>query len=108
MACSPGIRGKWQRHRGRARRRGLVTEIPFEDFEALSQISECRACGVEIVFGVCNQPNAWTLDRLNVEHGYVEGNVAVLCLRCNRAKGRLSADDLHRLARFVEDPTVDY
>lgn len=101
-------RTKWHRHRERAKRRGLETEIPFEDFEALSQITECRACSRELTFGVCNQPGAWSLDRLDASKGYVAGNISVLCLRCNRAKGRLTADELFALARFVEDPTIDY
>jgi hypothetical protein len=42
-----------------------------------------------------------TLDRLNSQWGYVPGNIAVISLAANRAKGAMRAEELERIAQWM-------
>jgi len=42
-----------------------------------------------------------SLDRLDPERGYVEGNIVIICFRCNRIKNSGTADDHERIADFM-------
>jgi len=43
-----------------------------------------------------------TLDRLNNAWGYVPGNIAVISYRANKLKGDATADELRRIAEWME------
>lgn len=43
-----------------------------------------------------------TLDRLNCEQGYVQGNVVLACRAANLARGAASADDMHVLVEMIK------
>ena len=47
-------------------------------------------------------PNSYTLDRRVPELGYVKGNVFVMSLEANRAKGALTLPQLKRLIDYIE------
>ncbi len=65
----------------------------------------CECCGVAfrvavLVDGVkCDQSPS--LDRFVPALGYVEGNVALLCWRCNNLKRDASAEELERVVRWM-------
>lgn len=62
----------------------------------------CPALGLRLQHGVKKMQDASpTLDRLNGEWGYVPGNIAVLSSAANRAKGKLTADELGRIAAWM-------
>lgn len=42
-----------------------------------------------------------TLDRLNNAWGYTPGNIAVISMAANRAKGNLRAADLEKIAKWM-------
>lgn len=46
--------------------------------------------------------NSPTLDRLNSDWGYIPGNLAVMSYRANRAKGALSAEELAKIAVWMQ------
>lgn len=43
-----------------------------------------------------------TLDRLNCERGYVQGNVALACRAANLARGNASTDDMRVLVEMIK------
>lgn len=66
----------------------------------------CDCCGAEMsvepkgkIGPALNSP---TLDRINPKGGYVRGNVALICWRCNRLKSDATAAELHRIAYWME------
>lgn len=87
--------------------RGHEWRIPDENFDALVT-GECVYCGASRT--LFRKPNKQVnggfyytgIDRVDNNKGYVLGNVVSCCWDCNRAKGKLSADDfqswINRLA----------
>jgi hypothetical protein len=46
-------------------------------------------------------PSSPTLDRLNNNWGYEKGNIAVISMAANTAKGALSASDLAKVVKWM-------
>ena len=64
----------------------------------------CACCGRELDYqrrGKCASPASPSLDRVNVAMGYVSGNVAVVCHRCNVLKGDASAEEHEMIAAYI-------
>lgn len=66
----------------------------------------CDCCGGEMLVGPKPQMgpalNSPTLDRINTHLGYVRGNVALICWRCNRLKSDASSDELRMIANWMD------
>lgn len=81
--------------------RARKAEIPFDLTEAsVPEIPDsCNCCGN--VFGPdpLSRP---TLDKVVPSKGYIVGNVAWICWRCNRLKDNSTLDDLRNLVSYVE------
>lgn len=64
--------------------------------------NRCPALGLVLKHGVKKMQDASpTLDRKNDEWGYVPGNIAVISAAANRAKGKLTAEELGRIAAWM-------
>jgi hypothetical protein len=87
----------------RARRLNLPFTVTVEDIRSIwPQDGICPALGIPLQSGEGKAQDASpTLDRLNDEWGYEPGNIAVISLAANRAKGRLSAAQLENLAAWM-------
>ena len=60
----------------------------------------CPCCGVEYVVGAkSGRAVSPSMDRVYGARGYRKGNVRVICMRCNRRKGEMSAAELLALAQ---------
>lgn len=118
-------RRKWERDPYRARARilyhGMWTRsrrwsLPF-DKSALGVDSvtswlirqpRCECCGEDFALvpeGRAKSDRSPSIDRLVPPLGYVPGNVALLCWRCNNLKRDASSDELRRIADWMDART---
>lgn len=87
----------WENACARARRAGLpLDEI---DWRTLGVPGSCECCGVKLVVG--GGADSPSLDRVVPVEGYVYGNLAWLCKRCNSIKSDATADELERVANWL-------
>lgn len=87
--------------RTRARRSGRPCNLTTP----LSIPGHCECCEREIVSGVGKggaSESSPSYDCLDASLGYVEGNVRVICLRCNRIKNDGTADDHRTIAQYID------
>lgn len=74
--------------------------------QRLSDNPFCECCEKEldINFKQNNKFNdsSPSMDRVNPLKGYTEENVAILCWRCNKHKQDSTAEELRRLANFID------
>ncbi len=73
---------KWKSYQKRAEKRKIEFTVSDETFFHVIH-TQCYICGKN---GVRNELG---IDRINNEHGYIEGNIAACCWECNKAKGNL-------------------
>ncbi len=89
--------------RGRARKRGLRFD---DDVLVLARVPplRCPCCDVELDYriGVGQSPRTPSLDRTVSSDGYVIGNVAIICMRCNAIKNDGSAEEHRRIADYID------
>lgn len=94
-----------------ARMRADQDGVPHDDSisrATLQAIMEsqpsCACCGVELLIeqGHGRQPNSPSIDRVVPDRGYVIGNVAVICWRCNKIKSDLMPNELRQFVAYVE------
>jgi len=99
-------RGRWAAEvlrgaRKRAAKLGLEFDIRPEDLE-LPDV--CPALGVPIIYDAPEpRANRPSLDRTDNSIGYVRGNVRVISFRANQIKNDATADELRRVAMYVDD-----
>ena len=72
----------------------------------LSAQSNCECCGnpLDISFKADRKFNesSPSIDRVDPTKGYVKGNIAILCWRCNRIKQDATPQELRRIAVFMD------
>ena len=66
----------------------------------LAQGKECALTGVKLTLEI-NHPLCLSLDQIDPEKGYVEGNVQWLAWCVNRAKGDLTTSNFHSMCEAV-------
>lgn len=87
----------------RATKEGIAFSITTEHFDVPSN---CPICDVEmrvatgIRGGASYSP---TLDKRIPHLGYVPGNVAVICKKCNSLKGDATSEHLRKIADWIEN-----
>lgn len=81
----------WLGARRRVRARGYEFNITPEDIQVTAR---CPIC--------CQAMLSPSLDRIENTKGYVRGNVAVICLRCNRLKNHGTAAEHRRIADWMD------
>jgi len=94
--------------RARAIKAGHSFVISYEEFVEIISCGCCHYCNVPLTwsdFGVGQRDSSSKLDRKDNDRGYVSGNIATCCWRCNQAKGnRFSyAEWLRMTAHFRID-----
>lgn len=117
---NPGIRKKYyaaydsQRNprsnllrasKDRARQNGIPHDITIED---IIIPENCPICGVSVAPCAGSRGGSSTspsLDKLIPLKGYVKGNVAVICKKCNSMKGDASVELLNRMINYIIERT---
>lgn len=85
----------------RAARKGLVFDLVIDDIMPLP--THCPVFGTELSVGNGQQdPNAYSLDRIDNSKGYVADNVRVISYLANRLKNDGTADQHRRIADWME------
>jgi 5-methylcytosine-specific restriction endonuclease McrA len=99
---------RFRKIRRRAQAQHLPLGFSLEGFVAWyeAQPRVCCYCGIEeelLPLWVGKRWKKLTVDRVQPSEGYVPGNVALACMRCNRAKGDLlTGDQMREIAvRFL-------
>jgi hypothetical protein len=87
-----------------AKKRATANNIPFNITpEDIIVPPVCPVFGTEFKIGSGSiDPRAPSLDRIFPEKGYVKGNIAVISHRANTLKGNASAEEIHKLASWLE------
>lgn len=93
------IKGRYSRNRRSAKRRNLIFNLTFKDFESII-MQPCTYCGKPSIEGV--QLNG--IDRVDSSKGYIKSNCSSCCTMCNRMKLDHVLEDfkrqLHRMSFF--------
>jgi len=89
--------------------------VPFERkyftlrriFNLLKEHPTCECCGtlLELQAKLRTAPNYLAIDKIVPARGYVEGNVAALCMKCNRLKNNATHEELRQIADWLESRT---
>jgi len=93
--------------RARARRHGTPIDPDLVRPDHIYRLLKrgCPVCGVEfdVTLGesASNVRRRASLDRLIPKLGYVSGNVAIICQRCNSIKNDASLEELERVATWL-------
>lgn len=97
----------WVRHRQGASRRGIPFSLTPSYIYAMMRAHNfhCELSGIQLDRRPLAQgtPNPWapSIDRIVGQHGYVKGNVRVVCVAANLGMNRFGYDVLLRLAHGV-------
>lgn len=98
-------RSLWRSAKWRARSGGVPFTISVDDIKAVwPKSGTCPVFGVRLLRGQDGGSTADspTLDRINNNWGYEIGNIAVISMKANRAKGEHSASDIMKLAKWMK------
>lgn len=91
--------------RSSARKRALPLKIDFEisvDYIVSISPKICPVMGCEIKYGGGEKSNfSASIDRINPDKGYIEGNVQVICLLANLMKSSASIEQMKSFAAWV-------
>jgi hypothetical protein len=85
----------WLRHR-------VVDEGVTPEFLRSIDVRTCPVTGVELTHGT-GEPSDWSVDRLNNDGAYAQGNLAVISALANKAKGRKTFEEVVHLAQADQD-----
>lgn len=93
----------WESAKTRAEEKMVLFMIAVEDVQAVwPKDNRCPVFGSVLVSGKgFSHDGSPTLDRINPEWGYEPGNIAVISLKANRAKGGLTADELDAIVQWM-------
>lgn len=101
ISTSGGGNSKRQREAGRAwEPMNLTVEFLRELYDM--QDGKCAYFNVVLLLDGGMGLRSITLDRLDCERGYVQGNVVLACRAANLARGNASTDDMHVLVEMIK------
>ena len=90
-----------RRASARAKRKGLEFNLTIEDITPLP--TNCPVFGQVLTRGNGQQdPNAFSLDRIDNNKGYVKGNVVVISYLANRLKNDGTAEQHQRISDWMK------
>ncbi len=101
-SLTPSFTRKIQQIKNSAKSRGLEFDLSGKYLEQIwnKQNGECYYSGEEMTY-ISGYPNTFSVDRIDSEKGYIEGNI-VLCLsHINTFKGDMSKKEFLRLCKMV-------
>ncbi len=105
-------------YRAQALRTGMATRakafnLPFDSeiltnkylMELIEKNPACPCCKKEIDYGYKfdnkKKNNCPSIDRIDNKKGYVIGNIALICWRCNNLKRDATADELQKIVDWM-------
>ena len=94
----------WRDARARAKRKGQEFTITQSDL-VMPQTCPCCNGKIQMRTGKPKQgptPHSPSIDRLDSSLGYVPGNVAIICWRCNELKRNATPDELRKILSWIE------
>jgi hypothetical protein len=87
--------------KSRSKKKGWI----FDDslLESLTQnpITVCACCGSTLDYSTKNRNLAPSIDRVDNNQGYIQGNVSIICFGCNTLKSNASPTKLGELAKYI-------
>lgn len=81
--------------------RNIPFMLSFSEYKRLLKTKKCYYTGVELTFGK-NQPNSFTIDRIDADRGYVPGNCVACSNIINQKKKDLSLSDMRCIFRKIK------
>lgn len=94
---------KWLQLRQNALRRGRVVQPEVTpDFIRAIDHPICPVTGDKMTHGLMTDTD-WSVDRVNNNGAYAEGNLVVMCTRANRAKADKTFEEVSHIASTVTD-----
>ena len=87
-----------------ARKRGAVVTINQDYLMALYDQQEglCALSGVRMTWSTGKtEPTSISMDRIDGDKGYVDGNVRLVCMAVNAFRGIMNDENLLKMARAV-------
>jgi hypothetical protein len=89
--------------RARARANKIGQEFNIDESDIVIP-AVCPILGIELKLADGRmEPGSPSLDRIDNSKGYIKGNVAVISNRANRIKSNCTADDLRRIAEWIDE-----
>jgi len=86
--------------KSRAKKNGIPFDLTPEYLESI-WTDICPVFGIELVVGSGAKSDAsYSLDRIDPDKGYVQGNVVVVSFKANRMKNNGTLDDIAALYEF--------
>jgi len=107
------ITAQWQRDnpfrhrcnkaRQRAKHRGLDFDIDSGYIKTLwdKQQGKCYYSGIDITIDGSDPDTNLTIDRIDNDQGYVQGNIALACMAVNTMKNKHSVTSFHEFCRRI-------
>lgn len=89
-----------------AKRDGHSFEITYENFLAIKEdcCHYCRSLLTWAEYGTRKNGQAYNVDRMNNDQGYIVGNVVSCCKKCNHAKGnRFTYDEWYGMTAYFRN-----
>lgn len=80
----------------RAKKKNLSCTISIDDFD-IPETCPILGITLDFNFGSGGKDNSPTLDRINNDLGYIEGNVQVISAKANRMKSNGTPEDIKKL-----------
>ena len=105
-------RGVVRSIRQRARERNITIDLGFITATKMVELYEshpnCECCKCALDYETFCDRNSRphdipSIDRIDPAKGYVEGNIAVLCDRCNRRKNNMSMQDVTIIYNWMRE-----
>lgn len=93
-------------------KRAKINNLPYDNADILldyilqNYTGVCKCCGVEFKNNYNNKvkstaDNAFSIDRVIPEKGYIIGNIDQLCVRCNRIKSNADSNELMKVTLYT-------
>jgi len=85
----------------RAKKKNLEFSIKAKD---LILCKKCPCCGITLIYFNSGKvkPATASIDRINPLKGYIPGNVAIICLRCNTLKNNASIQEIFNILKYMQ------
>lgn len=81
--------------------RNIPFTLSFFEYKRLLKAKRCYYTGVELTFEK-NQPNTFTIDRIDASKGYVKGNCVACSNAINQKKRDLTLLDMKQIFRKIK------
>lgn len=90
----------WKHLKNRSKLRNIEFDLDFSDI-IVPEI--CPVLGIPLFLGTKNQhDNSPSVDRLDPLKGYVKGNINIISEKANRIKSNASAEEIRKVADWLD------